>query len=308
MVLTQEYCEKAGIDKSIFENTEVTPLLADDELFRKYLPKRYKNSNKGSYGKALLHVGSRDMTGAAYLCALGSLRCGAGLTVMACEKAVTDVLKNSLYETVFLPIEEGKHGTKVLLEYSEKCSAFLIGCGLSKSREKSERIFEIIKNAKIPLIIDADGINAVSENINVLSEANCKIILTPHPLEFSRLTGFSVSEIEKNRIKYALEFSEKYNCTLLLKGVPTVICEKGKRICINPTGNSALAKGGTGDVLAGMITAFVSQGASLFESAVVSAYLHGSAGERLSREYSEYGVIASQLPECCAKLICELLK
>lgn len=308
MVLTSEYCEKLGLDKSIFENPELSLELADTELFRKYIPKRYKNSNKGSFGKALLYVGSNNMTGAAYLSALGSLRCGAGLTILVSEKAVTDILKTCLYETVFLPTEDGENGTEALLEYSKSCSAFLVGCGLSRGKEKSERVFKIIKNAKIPLIIDADGINAVSENINILSEAKCDILLTPHPLEFSRLTGFSVEQIEKNRVKYALEFSEKYNCTLLLKGVPTVICERGKRVCINPTGNSALAKGGTGDVLSGMITAFTAQGASLYESAVISAYLHGAAGERLSQECSEYGVIASQIPECCARLICEILK
>lgn len=308
MKLTSEYCEKLGLDKSVFENPKASFELTDAELFRKYIPKRYKNSNKGSYGKALLYVGSRDMTGAAYLSAVGSLRCGAGLTVLASERNVTDILKNSVYETIFMPVEDGEDGTRSLLEYSKSCSSFLVGCGLSRSCERSKRVFEIIKGAKIPLIIDADGINALSENINILSEAKCDILLTPHPLEFSRLTGLSVSEIEKNRIKYALEFSEKYNCTLLLKGVPTLICEKGKRLCINTTGNSALAKGGTGDVLSGMIAAFAAQGASLYESAVVAAYLHGLAGERLSQEYSEYGVVASQIPKECARLICELLK
>ncbi len=302
------FCEKViiadiGIPEDVFEAFGAKYEVTDDNTVRRYLPKRYADSNKGSYGKLLVYAGSRDMTGAAYLALSGALRSGVGLTVFAGDPYVTDVLKHRLSEPVFMQVRGSDEDTDMLIEYSKKCSAILIGCGLGTSEEAKSRVIRLIKECDCPIILDADGINAVSDNINVITEAKKGILLTPHPLEFSRISGLSVTQICENRIECASDFAKKYGCNVLLKGAGTVICGSDGRVCINPIDCSALAKGGSGDVLAGIIASFVSQGAGLYESAVTGAYLHGRAGEELAREYSEYGVMPSDIPERAARIL-----
>ena len=297
-----------GIPDSVFENFNTKYETSDDNLLLSSLPKRYKNSSKGSYGRLLVIAGSKDMPGAAHLACLGALRMGAGLVCLASEQSVIDTVKYRLSEPVYLPVSDTDKDTKKLIEYANSCSAVLIGCGLGKSEKSTGRIFKLIQNITAPIILDADGINAISGNINVLSEAKCDIILTPHPLEFSRISGLPVSEIQQNRIKCALDFSEKFGCTLLLKGAGTVIARCGERVIINTSGNSALSKGGSGDVLTGMIASLSAQGTAPDDAAICGAYLHGLAGDTLSGELSEYGVLPSEIPERAAKILAEILK
>lgn len=309
----REYCGKIviadiGIPDSVFECFENKYEISDADTVREYIPKRYANSNKGTYGKTLIYAGSGNMTGAAQLACMGALRLGTGLVCMASEPCVLDVLKCRVSEPVFYPVGNSDTDTDRLIQYANKCSAVLIGCGLGCSEEVKKRVCRMIKECDVPIILDADGINVISDNINILSEAKSGIILTPHPLEFSRISGYTVSEICENRMECACSFSKEYGCTLLLKGAGTVICEKGSRVCINTSGSSALSKGGSGDVLAGMIASLVSQGASLYESAVCAAYIHGAAAKRLSEQFSEYGVLPSEIPENAARVLADILR
>lgn len=292
-----------GIPEEIFTSMDSPYEMTDTDLVKAFLPKRYPDSNKGTFGKLLVYAGSHDMTGAAHLALSGALRSGVGLTVFASEEYVTDIMKQRLSEPVFLTVYDSDKDTDKLVEYSKKCSAMLIGCGLGNNENVKKRVTRLVKECECPIILDADGINALSDNINVISEAKKGILLTPHPLEFSRISGIPLNEICASRIRCAQEFSKKYNCTLLLKGAGTVICEKGIRTCINPIACSALAKGGSGDVLSGMISSFAAQGTGLYESAVIGAYLHGRAGEELAKEYSEYGVLPSDIPQKAANLL-----
>ena len=306
------YCGKIivadiGIPESVFDSFNSQYEVTDDTLIREYIPKRYADSNKGSYGKLLVFAGSKNMTGAAHLALSGALRTGVGLVAFASDPYVTDVTKHRLSEPVFMPISDLDDDTDALIEYCKNCSAVLIGCGIGTNENTKKRVIRMIKECSCPIILDADGINTVSDNINVITEAKSEILLTPHPLEFSRISGKSVSDISKNRLGVALEFSKKYNCCLLLKGAGTVICNKGEKVCINPISCSALSKGGSGDVLAGIIASFTAQGASLYESAVIGAYLHAIAGKELSKEYSEYGVMPSDIPEKVARILAVLL-
>ena len=306
------YCGKIiiadiGIPESVFESFDTPFEIADDTAVRSCIPKRYANSNKGSYGKLLIHAGSRDMTGAAHLALSGALRSGAGLVISASDPYVNDILKSRISEPVFLSLNDSDTDTDKLIDHSKKCTAILIGCGLGTSNNTKKRVSRLIKECKCPIILDADGINCISDNINIITEAGNDILLTPHPLEFSRISGQTLDGICANRLVCAMEFSEKYNCTVLLKGANTVICEKGKRVCIIPVACSALAKGGSGDVLSGMIASFASQGAPLFESAVAGAYLHARAGEILAAEYSEYGVMPSDIPMAAARILSEIM-
>lgn len=269
-----------------------------EELVKSALPKRYPESNKGTYGRIMLIAGSKNMRGAAALTTLGALRCGAGLVTLASVKDVIDSLASSIYEPIFCDRD-----SEDIISLSDKMTAIAIGCGMGK--DAKEYIYALIKREGAPLIIDADGINALAKDAGILKSAKRKIVLTPHPLEFSRLSGLSVDEIQSDRERVASEFAKEYGVTLLLKGNNTVIADKDK-LFVNPTGSNALAKGGSGDVLTGMITAFVGEGCSVTDAAVVSAYLHGLAGERLAEKYSEYGVLPSEIPAEVAKVLKEL--
>ena len=297
-----------GIPESIFESFEQKYEISDEDTVKRYLPKRFADSNKGSYGKLLCVCGSDDMPGAARLAVSGALRTGVGLVCAASTRSVISTLSTALSEPIYLSVSDSDADTDRLVEYSKKCSAMLIGCGLGVGDAVTRRVSRLIRECACPIILDADGINAICGNINILTEAKGGILLTPHPLEFSRISGLAVEEICKNRLEVAEDFSRKYGCTLLLKGAGTVISHKGERVCINTTGNSALSKGGSGDVLSGMIASFAAQGSGLYESAVIAAFLHGSAGDNLSRVYSEYGVLPSDLPLEAARILSFLVR
>lgn len=296
-----------GIPDSAFGERSIEYEISDKKLIRSLLPKRYTNSNKGSYGKLLCVVGSENMPGAASLAVSGALRCGVGLVCVSSSEKVTDTLKIKHSEPVFLPLNDSEKDTEALIEYSKHCSAVLIGCGIGRTDAVQKKVVSLIRGCECPIILDADGINAVCSDINILKEAKNGILLTPHPMEFSRLSSLSVSEINGNRLKCAEDFSREYGCTLLLKGAGTVIADKGRSVCVNTTGNSALSKGGSGDVLSGMIASFVSQGASLYHSAIIGAYLHGLAGESLALQLSEYGVLPSEIPKRAAEILREIV-
>ena len=268
------------------------------EYVFEHLPKRFSDSNKGTYGKTMLICGSKNMRGAAALATLGALRTGVGLVTLASTKEVIDSLSSTIYEPIFAD----RDSTDVI-SLSDKMNSVGIGCGMGV--DAKEYIHALILKEGAPLIIDADGINVLAKNAGILKNAKREIVLTPHPLEFSRLIGISVEEIQSDREGIALSFAKEYGVTLLLKGKDTVIANQDK-VFVNPTGSSALAKGGSGDVLCGMICSFAAQGASPFDAAVISAYIHGLAGERLAKIHSEYGVIASELPLEAAKILCEI--
>lgn len=274
-------------------------MLTSKDYVAEHLPRRKAESNKGTYGRVLLIAGSGDMRGAAALALLGALRLGAGLVTLASERSVIDTLSTAIYEPIWLDRD-----TPDLLERSDKMQCVAIGCGMGQAAGTKQLVRNLLLRAGAPLVIDADGINVLGGHAHILKEAKREVILTPHPLEFSRLCGLSVEDIQNDRVSTAKAFAKEYGVTLLLKGHHTVITN-GEECFINPTGTSALAKGGSGDVLCGMIAALVAQGAAPLHAAAIAAYLHGLAGERLAEVYSEYGVLASELPAEAAKLLRE---
>lgn len=302
----REYCgdiliADIGYPDALLNEVEKDALIADDEYIKSVLPQRKQNTHKGSYGRLLLYCGSETMTGAAILAARAALRSGAGLVNIARDVETIKILQTQLIEPVFSIISDD--AVSEISALSEKATAILIGCGMGKSEIDKNVLFSLIKNAECGLIIDADGINLLSENILILKEAKRIPILTPHPLEFARLCGKSADEVQKNRLNLAREFAKEYRCVLVLKGAGTVIASPYGQIAINTSGNPGLSKGGSGDVLAGLISSFTSQGISTFDSAVTAAYLHGKAADVLKEEISEYGLLPSDLPQAIAKLL-----
>lgn len=291
-----------GYPKELCDKIEKDAFTPDDEYVKRILPTRKPNTHKGNYGRLLMYCGSYNMTGAAVLSATAALRAGCGLVNIARDKQTLDILKSHLTEPIFSEIS-GDNKVHEVTALCEKATAALIGCGLGKDNGDRDVLFTLIKNADCNLIIDADGINLLCENINILKEAKKVVVLTPHPLEFARLIGKSVSEVQADRLSLARDFAKQYGCVVLLKGANSIIAGPDGTTSINTTGNPGLSKGGSGDVLAGIVASFTAQGISPFDSAVLGAYLHGKAADILKDRISEYGLLPSDLPMAVAQLL-----
>lgn len=302
-----------GISESAFSaiNTYHLETLNLQEA-REMFPKRDIMGNKGTFGHALSICGSKNMQGAAVLAATGALRCGAGMVTAAFPEAAYSAIAPKLTEQLMLPLPSNAAGTfssaaiPMLIERTEKSSAVLVGCGLGLNMETKELVGALVRNCEKPLIIDADGINAVSCNIDILKEAKAPALLTPHPGEMARLTGKTVNEIEADRVKAAVDFANAYNVTVLLKGASTIIAAPGsKKIYVNTTGNPGMAKGGSGDLLSGIILSLLAQGLNTFDAAVLGAYIHGAVGDRAAHRLSMAGMTPSDCAAMLGELLCE---
>lgn len=258
------------------------------------MPTREQNSNKGTFGKVLNFAGSKNYIGAAYLSTVAILKAGAGFAALASEKDIIRSVSTLLPEAVYLSHKEG-------LEQINNFSVVLIGCGLGCNKKLFNKV---IKSTKCPLVIDADGLNILSQTEIKLSQ---NTIITPHPLEAARLLGVELQDVLDNLESSAKKLSEKYSCITVLKTHRTIICDK-ENYFVNQHGNSALAKAGSGDVLAGIIAGLLaSSELTPFEAAKLGVYLHSRAGEIASEELTEYSVLASDLPNYLPKAIKEIL-
>ncbi len=285
----------------------INRLSLDINGIAKMLPERDLFSNKGSFGKVLLICGSKNMVGCCYLATMGALRSGAGLVTLAFPECLYIPLTSRLTENLFLPLscdEKGfisKDNIDNLIEMINKSDVAMLGCGIGVTDDTKAVVNDIILNSKTPLILDADALNCIADSVDILSRAQCDILLTPHPGEMSRLIGKSIAEIQENREQTVIDFCNKYNVNVLLKGHETVICNKEcTELYINKTGNTGLAKGGAGDLLSGIISGLYPSmkkgGNSLFSSAVLGSFIHGLTSDFLKEEFSEY----SMLPSDCA--------
>ncbi len=275
-----------------------------DDIANKIIPRKF-DANKGNFGHVLSVCGSRNMPGAAVFAGKGAVLTGAGLVTCAFPKSAYPAVASKLTCPLMLPLKENEEGTLSseciddILEKAEKCNVILIGCGLGKNIDTAKVLVEVIRNAKVPVIIDADGINIISSNINVLKAANVPIILTPHPGEMSRLTGKSISQIQSDRIQTAVKFAEENNVTLVLKGANTVIALPNEETAyVNTTGNPGMAKGGSGDLLAGMIAGFTASGMSVADATLSGVYVHGMAGDIAAEKKSQIAMTPSDVADC----------
>ncbi len=271
------------------------------EIILNMLPKRTQNSHKGTFGHVLNIAGSCQYIGAAYLSSISSLKVGAGYTMLASCSDVINSISSMTPDITYLDLGQSAYGTipKDAIKFLSAIANYdvvSIGCGLNQIGGVSDLVVNFLKknkNSYTPIIIDADGINAIAAAKTFAIPLNS--IITPHPMELSRLMGVDVKEIQKNRAKWAWEASREFDCIVLLKGHETVIAIPSGKIFINHTGNSALAKAGSGDVLTGMIAGFCAQGLQLENAACCAVYLHGLAGEIASKTLSEYSVLASDI-------------
>lgn len=301
-----------GINGGCFKSIEA---IFNSGAMREVLPRRTVASHKGTFGRLLNIAGSLTCSGAAVMSTRAALRSGVGLCTLAAPVSTVRALSGSLVENTFLPLHETEDGTvsehacEAIAGILPKMTAVSIGCGLGNS-ENTRKITEyVVKNADCPIIIDADGINSIADNINVLKERTGdkggwrKTVITPHPLELSRISGLSVDEIQADRIGAAKRFAAGYGVTVLLKGACSIICDSaGDEVTVNSTGNAALAKGGSGDVLTGIIAAILAQGVPPYIAASAGAYCHGYAADMLTKTMSPASVIASDIIEALPRV------
>lgn len=296
-----------GFSQDCYDAVECEFNSADDAFIKSSLPVRRLDSNKGSYGKLLSVCGSARMQGAAVLCADAAVRSGVGLLTCAFPQKAYPAIASKLTEPLMLPLADDETGflsdeavTEILSKLSQS-AAVVIGCGLGVTDGTRKVLEAVIQNAKCPVLIDADGLNILSENIDILKTVKAPAVLTPHPGEMSRLLSRSIDEIQQNRVSACRELAEKTGAVVLLKGCNTVISD-GNTVYINPTGNQGMAKGGSGDVLSGIIGSLLAQGTDAFSSAVCGAYIHGLCGDVLAEEYSLTGLTPTMMVNALPKL------
>lgn len=267
-------------------------------MIKNKLPKRNPESHKGDFGKLLCICGSRSMPGAAYFCIESALRCGVGLVRAAIPESIYGSISSKISECTYVLCRDDSCGniekTSVdyILETAKRCSAVAVGSGMGKNESVKLIVNSLIETCDKPMVIDADGINVISENIDILKKAKSKIILTPHAKEAERLLGVECNEINVNKIIYAQQLADEYGVVAVMKGHNTIVADKEEKAFLNLTGNSGMAKGGSGDVLTGMIGSFLAQGMDPIDAAICGVYIHGKSGDYCQSRYSS----ASMLP------------
>lgn len=261
---------------------------------------RTKNTHKGDYGKALLICGSYGMCGAQILSAKAAAKSGVGIVKsFVCDKNYS-AFTSALPEAVVLPVPTSSQGAPeigyTLLKMAiENSDALLIGCGLGRSPHANALVADALSIAEIPVVLDADGINAIADNIDILRTVKAPVIITPHSAEMARLCKTTVEEIEAHRIGYARGFAVKYGCVVVLKGANTIVASTDGRVFFNTLGNPGMAKGGSGDVLAGIIVSRLAQGEVALKAAMSGVWLHSAAGDEAARRHSQTAMLPSDI-------------
>ena len=272
-----------------------------------WVPSRPPASHKGTYGRVLVVAGSTGMTGAAALASEAALRAGAGLVTLATPKPLNPILEGLLPEVMTLPLPETDAGslsvsaTSAILEFAGKTKSVLaIGPGLSQHLDTVRLVHQLVRENReqalhLRMVVDADGLNALSQAPEVISLLDSDAVLTPHPGEMSRLTRSSVRSLEADRIRTAQQFASEHNLTLVLKGAPSVTGLPDGDVWINSTGNPGMATGGMGDLLTGIIAGLMAQGVSSERAAALGVYVHGLAGDMAAEVLGRHGLIASDV-------------
>lgn len=280
------------------------------EDIRSLFVKRDKNANKGNCGHQLNIGGSYRMFGAAVMATQAALRAGAGLVKLTLPQSAYPLAAAHLVQPIFNPVYDNEQGTfsqtaiaGILLDM-DWADSIVLGCGMGCNEDTVVVTQAVLKNANCPIILDADGINAVNSRISILEEVKVPIVLTPHPGEMARLISCQVAEIQENRIRTAKAFAKKYKLVLVLKGANTVVTD-GEQVFVNTTGNSGMAMGGSGDMLSGMLGAFIAQGLTPFDAAKAAVCLHGLCGDKAAQALSQRGMLVSDMTEQLGALMSE---
>lgn len=289
----------------------------DESYFTNFFKTRDVSSNKGTFGHVMIIGGSKNMSGAVALSALAAYKSGSGLVTLCVPKSISNTLKNKLPEAIILDIpdspdnqtmDENEFLRSLKDNIRKKPSAVVIGPGLGNRKGLLKVIKDSLSFFDCPIIIDADGLNLISKNLDILSKSKNKVIITPHPGEMSKLSRQSIKLVQENRIKTSKKLSSKMKCISILKGFRTIISNPSGEIYINSSGNVGMATGGMGDALTGIIASFIGQGYSTINSSILGVFVHGKAGDRIASKDSKRGILATQVIKELPKLIFSLEK
>ncbi len=272
------------------------------EIHRKWRPRKL-SSHKGDYGRIFILAGCQGLTGAAHLAGMGALKAGAGLVTVGVPEKIYPLVAKREAEVMVAPFPSTAQGTfafrslKPILAFSKSQDVLALGPGVSGNRETQRLIRKVIQESVQPLVIDADGLNALKGELPVLRHSRYRAILTPHPGEFVRLFGGGLASKNTARKKRAKEVAQKFGIFVVLKGFHTVVASPEGEIYVNPTGNPGMATAGSGDVLTGIIAALTGQRFSLWDSARFGVYLHGLAGDLACKKTGEASLTAGDILE-----------
>jgi NAD(P)H-hydrate epimerase len=293
-----------GIPLDLISQTSCPVSLLTPETIRLALPQRPADAHKGRFGHVLVIGGSVGKTGAAAMAAQAALRVGAGLVTLATPSSLNPIMEQKLTEVMTAPLPETPDQTlslgaeKALLDLVQDKSVVVLGPGLSTHPETQELVRKLLYSLRLPIVLDADGINALAGHSEMLSKSRAKIVLTPHPGEMGRLIGSSSKKVQGDRLGTAQSFAQRHKVWLVLKGAYTVLADPEGSLFINPTGNEGMATGGTGDVLAGMLGGLMAQGLDPLQASQAGVYLHGLSGDMAVSRKGNIGIIAGDITEC----------
>ncbi len=274
-------------------------------LIKNTILNRPDDAHKGTMGTLLSICGSYGMAGAAIFAGRAANRCGIGMLKMPVPNNIYPICSSNHLPAIYYPLFETENGTYrkddlnfLLNMQAEKCTGVLIGCGLSVCYDTKYIVNAFIEYCEKPMLLDADALNCISDNPEVLLKAKAPVIITPHPGEMARLIKSSAQEVNAARIEIATAFAKKYNVVTVLKGAGTVVASPDGKYYVNSTGNSGMAMGGSGDVLAGMTASILAQGNQPYESAVAGVYLHGLAGDIAAEKFGKTSMVPTDIIDC----------
>lgn len=265
------------------------------------LPERPLDAHKGTFGHVFIIAGSRGFTGAPKLACEGALRSGVGLVTVGFPESLASCIVPFLLEAMWFPLPSASGDTlsaaalSSALEFASTKDAVVLGPGLSRTPATIEFVLGFVKECQKPLLIDADGLNCLSEQPDILKKKKGSCCITPHPGEMARLLGIPTARVQSDRVGTAASFAKQHGCVVVLKGRQTIIATPEGALFCNPTGNPGMASGGTGDVLSGIIGGLMAQGASMVNAAVMGAYVHGLAGDFAAEKMTGRAMLARDL-------------
>ncbi|MCD4742325.1 MAG: NAD(P)H-hydrate dehydratase [Desulfobacteraceae bacterium] len=302
-----------GIPKFITEKFNPKLNLLEEKDIKLLFQPRHSESHKGNFGHLLILAGSPGKTGAAALATNAAMRCGTGLVTLGIPQSLNATVEPQVTEAMTCPLPDEGQGIliesafKTIIETAKDKNAIAIGPGIGTDKSTKKLIEKLIKTLDIPIIMDADCLNLIAENPQILKKAKSDITLTPHPGEMARLASTTTEEIQSNRLESARNFADEFSITIVLKGANTIISLSDKKAFLCPVGNPGMASGGMGDVLTGMIAGFKAQGFSSEHASITGAYIHGLCGDMLAESMGTFGFLASDMiktiPETIAQMI-----
>lgn len=302
-----------GIPASVVERVMGRHTITSELVDSCFRP-RPLDTHKGTFGRLLTVCGSYGMAGAAQLCARGALRSGVGLLTAAVPQSIYPILAPVVPEAVYLPLPETHVGQLAEEAIEQVCqavsgaTAVVIGCGLGTGEVQTRLVEQICRTSTRPVILDADGINAIGSHILTEEAVSAPLILTPHPGEMARLLDLPTAKVQQHRAEIARRFADEYGVTLVLKGHNTLVTAPGRPVMQNTTGNPGMATGGSGDVLAGIIGSLAAQGMDPYYAAVCGVYIHGAAGDLAAERLSQHSMLPSDLIEELGNLFLQFEK